>query len=328
LASLLTSLLALTIGACNKTTQTLDARPADGHAEGVVPPDFRFGDGGWAGNIGSPCDPKTGAGCAGQAHCLQVGDSVGVCTLRGCRVEDLSTPDMEDDCPPVPSRTDGGLIPTVCTTVSTAARDGGPGSATFCLPKCVPSPNGNSCASINPALACDPLSLLQNGHSEVCMVPACTSDLECGNKDWRHPDQFCETVTGMCHTLGTVNGKVGSPCKKSAECGESQYCYPESKDSSGKVVVEGGYCTIIGCKYGEKSPTPCPPGARCPWRCPSGSKCVVLGAAMAFSLCLATGCQAGVEPKSDGCRDEASAAQYACTAQDGDWVCWLDPLGR
>jgi hypothetical protein len=309
-------------GCGSSTKQTLDGRaPDQGIGEAVQPPDVRTEDSGWTGteNVGFSCDPSgDGKECTGRGVCLGVGGGVGVCTISGCTLEDVSTPIKDDNCPAI-VRSDGkGTIQSICTQVPVAASDGGPSSKTFCLPQCRPDPEGNSCADLDPAkintrLACDPMTFFLNDYSEVCLFPACTRDVDCDDKDPLHPQYSCDLKTGTCRVKGTPGVKVGSPCKTSTACGPGQFCYPEHKDKSDKVVAEGGYCTIVGCKFGG------------PWSCPEESKCFGLGSAsVSVSFCLAVGCKASSPPESDGCRDEASAGQYACTVQDKDEVCWLD----
>lgn len=296
---------ALAVAGCSDTnTPRGDARPPDGRVlgDGVKPPDAGIGDGGLAGNIGAVCTPGSGS-CGANGECLDVGGGVGVCSVRGCILEDLKTPASEDNCPTL-----AGNVRTVCTTLTPK---GASSAANYCLPKCTPSEGKNSCAGLVSApLACDPVSLLQNGWSEVCMLPACKVDSDCGNRNPIDPDSTCDVTTGTCRVRGVTGVKIGSPCRTSTECGPGQFCYAERKDPAGKTIAEGGYCTVIGCSYGD------------PWTCPTGSACVVLGVAKAFSYCLATGCSDTAPAASDGCRDEASPGQYACVTQaKGSAVC-------
>lgn len=280
--------------------------------EQIRPPDMQSGDAARSGNIGDPCEPTVSGQCTGGTVCLNVGGGVGVCTISGCQLEDIATPASEDDCPTI-AASDQSHRKTVCTEVSVAAPDGGYRTDTFCFPQCTVRPDANDCAVVNPQLACDPASLLQNGYREVCMLPACKVDSDCGNRSLMHPDSICHVATGTCHTRGTVGVEIGSPCKVNSDCGPYQFCFPEQKDDKGNRIVEGGYCTIIGCMHFG------------PWTCPESSKCFVLASSKDFSLCLATGCNPLEEPKQDGCRDEASAGQYDCRVEEQDSYCWLDP---
>jgi hypothetical protein len=265
-----------------------------------MPPDFG-GDGRRpAGNIGDPC--VVGTGCSGAAECLEVGPGIGVCARKGCTPENVTTAKTEDDCPML--GTGPAAVRTVCTRISTGAS----ASAYFCLPKCEPKPDANPCVGVVGArLACDPVSLLQNGWSEVCMLPACESDAECGNRNPISPDSTCDPATGTCQARGNAGVKIGAKCKTSADCGPKQFCYAERKDRDGKPMVEGGYCTIVGCGYGG------------PWACPADSKCVSM--AKTFTMCLATGCVLAAPPGKDGCRDGTAAGQYKCIPQDTTSVC-------
>ncbi len=288
---------ALLLAGCTSSQPAADTGSRDGRylGDGIQPPDAGLGDGGIKGTIGAPCTPGKGGECGGS-ECLDVGGGVGVCSVRGCVPEDLKTAATEDNCPALPSG-----VRTVCTSLTPK---GSTSAASYCLPKCTPSASKNACAGLVDAkLTCDPISLLQNGWSEVCMLPACTGDAECGNRNPLNPDSKCDPTTGTCRVRGVDGVKVGSRCKTSTECGPGQFCYAEHKDASGKTIAEGGYCTVIGCSYGG------------PWSCPTGSACVVLGSAKAFSYCLATGCSDTAPAASDGCRDEAAPEQYKCVPQ-------------
>jgi len=309
--ALLCGLLCLPGCGDEKARSDGDLRPPDGGVgEGIKPPDLWLGDGALGpGNVGASCDPKAGgAGCSGNAACLAVTASVGVCAIPNCTLEDVTTPANEDTCPTV--NVAGVATKTVCTAISVTAADGGYQLMHFCLPSCTAKAGSNACAAVNKTLTCDPLTILQNGTSEVCLLSACKNDLECGSKGPLDPNATCDVPTGTCHTKGTGGVKVGSPCKVSSECGPGQFCYPEQKDpKTGKTLVAGGYCTIVGCVHLG------------PWACPAGSECFALGSAKSVSLCLATGCDAA---KND-CRPEAPSGQYACTKQaDSVTVCWID----
>jgi hypothetical protein len=309
--ALLLVIASVPLSACSSKGQGGDARGDldRGIGEGIKLPDLQRGDGiRWTGNenVGASCDPATGTGCKPQAVCLDVGSGAGVCALPGCTIEDLSTPAIDDNCPTLQLKS-GGKLRTVCTRGPTAS-----GGQTYCLPACTPDPSRNDCqfkdAELSKKLACDPLSLLLNDHAEVCMFPACTKSSDCGNRNPLDPDATCDLTTGTCQVIGKLDVKVGAPCKLSTDCGAGQHCYPERKDAAGKVQIEGGYCTIVGCRYGGL------------WTCPAESKCFTIGSTGAtVSLCLATGCKL-----SESCRPGTAAGQYACTLLAGENVCWID----
>jgi len=306
--------LPLWFAGCGETLKPNDTGPADiSQGEAVKPPDLGPDAVGGGGNIGAACDPKNpGTTCTRATVCLKVNDKVGVCALPSCTLEDITTPATEDTCPTtkVGSGEAGVAWPTVCTRVPNAGGN-------YCLPKCSiksnEKPRTNPCLRFHKGLACDPVSLTYNDYSEVCLFPRCEKDTDCGNKDPLKPDSWCDKETGLCFPVGNTKAKVGSPCKVSADCGKNQYCYPERKNSKGKVMVEGGYCTVVGCAYGT------------PWTCPTGSKCFSMGSLNTLSLCLALGCKADSPPAKDNCRDEASAGQYDCIYLDKYQVCWLAP---
>jgi hypothetical protein len=268
------------------------------------------------GNIGSPCDPATGQGCTGRAACLKLGTATGVCAISGCTVEDITTPGVEDSCPKITSP-EGTSYRTVCTRVPI---QGG----TYCLPECTPSTITNPCKRFHTGpykdkstpLSCDPASIIYNDHSEVCLLPGCSDDTDCW-KNFVERDQTCHKATGICQTKGQAGVLVGSPCKVSSDCGPAQFCYPERRDKSGRTLVEGGYCTVVGCGYADERTTI--------WDCPSGSKCFSMGSLSTLSMCLATGCSPDKPPESDGCRDTATPGQYDCIYIDKVAVCWLAP---
>jgi hypothetical protein len=301
-------------GACTRSTTGGDG--STGHdlriGEGIIPPDVGRQDGRWTGkeNVGAACVPGAIGTCRDQAVCLDVsnGGSVGVCALAGCTLEDLATPAVEDNCPSL-RLADGDQLRTVCTLVQTTKQS-------YCFPLCKPDPRANSCrfgdAALSQQLACDPISILQNGHTEVCAAAACTKDADC-NPNPLKPQYTCDVETEICRVRGTAGMKVGAPCKESTECGPGQHCYRERADRAGKTIVQNGYCTMVGCKYGG------------PWSCPAGSKCYTIGSpAAAISLCLAIGCDPTASSSDpDFCRADANPGQYDCTVQGGDTVCWL-----
>ena len=296
--------LALAFVCCSDDTSSVDAGVVDkGQGESVRPPDLGIKDGGGAGNIGSSCDPLKPTECVGKTSCLKLAEGLGVCTISSCTMEDISTPAIEDTCPKVTPPKGGAAVRTICTRVPTAGGQ-------YCLPQCSPSTSSNPSSKFHSGLSCDPISILYNDHSEVCLLPGCTQDTDC----WKAmKDSYCHKTTGTCFTNGKSGVKVGDPCKSSSDCGPNQYCYPQRKDSQGKVMVEGGYCTMVGCKYLK------------PWDCPAGSQCFSMGSLNALSLCLALGCSADKPPATDGCRDETSAGQYDCIHLDKYQVCWLAP---
>ena len=297
---------------CDESDQKLDAGGQDlGPGDAVKPPDFSASHDAGSGNIGVQCDPKTSNGCKGAATCLEVTDKVGVCALSGCTMEDITTPAVEDTCPKIATPGGGAKTPTICTRVPDAGGN-------YCLPKCsisTKTPRTNPCLKFHQGLACDPVSLTYNDHSEVCLFPRCNKDADCDNKDPWNLDSKCDVDLGLCFPVGKKGAQVGDPCKVSTDCGKNQFCYPERKSKSGKVAVEGGYCTVVGCAYGA------------PWTCDSNSKCFSMGSLNALSLCLALGCKADSPPEKDGCRDNASKGQYDCIHLDKYQVCWLAPQG-
>ena len=302
----------LYLSACDDPNQHRDASTSDCcHYDAVKPPDLTTGDGRSGNSIGKECDPGTSKGCTGATTCLKVTPKVGVCALPNCALEDITTPANEDNCPTtMVGATSVTGWPTVCTRVPSAGGN-------FCLPKCSiqinEEPRTNPCLQFHQGLACDPVSLTYNDHSEVCLFPRCKSHADCNGGSTLPLASWCDVATGLCLPLGSKGAKVGSPCKVSTDCGTNQYCYPERKTIGGKVMVEGGYCTVVGCTYGE------------PWTCPSGSRCFSMGSLNALSLCLAQGCNADDPPAKDKCRDEASAGQYDCIYLDKFQVCWLAP---
>jgi len=301
-------LLALT--GCDDGYDSVDSgmTPMDmGPGEGILPPDLSSGDGTGTGNIGQPCTPGSAKRpCTGQAVCLALSTTTGICAVPDCKMEDIKTAEVEDSCPMISAKDGGALTRTACTRIKSLKR-------TFCLPVCKPDPKGNPCSKFHSGLACDPVSLLYNGHSAVCLFPRCEKDMDCGNKNPISPDSTCHKATGTCLVRGKTGAKVGDPCSTDTDCGVGQNCYPEQKEASGKTRVEGGYCTVVGCSLGD------------PWKCPANSKCFSMGPAGALSLCLATGCTVNKPDASDGCRDKATAGQYDCYYISKTPVCWLKP---
>lgn len=315
-------LLALALfAACGEDSPGGEGGPRDQGFEPVTPPDIALHDGAVSANIGAPCDPKNGdADCDGGAECLDLsggspgacdlpgGKGCGVCVLVGCTVEDIETPAVEDTCPK-------GTACTVLPVVS--------GTETFCLQKCTPQPDSNPCAATHAGLTCHPASIVLNWHTEVCVYPACSADQDCGNKDPLKPDSVCLVKSGTCLVKGDPQAKVGDPCTKSSDCGPYQSCLAEQKESSGTIKLEGGYCTKIGCKYGDPQTSPDY------WGCPPDSECFYMGSGQFVTFCLATTCDPTKPDDSDGCRDQASAGQYDCielgtTGSDKVNVCWLN----
>jgi hypothetical protein len=309
-------LLACLLLGCGGTAPAPDATHSpDAGRDGVRPPDLGSRDGLRVGNVGAPCDRTTKTGCTGAAECLEVSAAVSICAIPGCTPDDITTAAYEDDCPLLP----GMGRRTICTSVQVPGGDAGFVNVNYCLPECTASPNTNSCAEVNSSLSCDPITLLLNGHAEVCLVPACSESSQCG-KDPVNPGASCDKSSRTCQLTGTAGVAIGSPCLVSSDCGPGQLCLPEYTDSkTGKVVLAGGYCTIVGCNHYDAS------SANQLWKCPDGSKCFLLGSNQALSLCLAVGCTVGTKPgEPDGCRDEAPAGQYTCTLQSGVGVCWVD----
>jgi hypothetical protein len=298
-----------------------DIGPSDQRAEPVQPPDIHVGDGLVAGNVGAPCDPEQGTakGCTGEAVCLKFAPSMpatpcdlatgkgctGVCTLAGCTLEDIATPEIEDDCP------EG----TVCTRIPVATGE----VKTFCLDRCEPAVDKNPCSSKHAGLTCHPASVVLNDHTEVCLYPACEKDSDCGNMDPINPDSICLEKSGMCLSRGDPAGKIGDPCKTSLDCGPHQYCLLEQTDGSG-TLFEDGYCTLVGCKYNDKFSDPKMPY----WQCPPESKCFFMGSGQFISFCLAVNCDPSQPDDKDGCRDQASPGQYDCIELGKEKVCWID----
>jgi hypothetical protein len=322
LAGLLLPALLLSYSCTSTETPEGDGGARDlGPGDAVRPPDLSVAADAGTGNIGSPCDPDTGQGCTGGATCLKIGHQAAVCTISGCTLENIATPGTEDTCPTITPRS-GPSFRTVCTRVPIAG-------GTFCLPACTPSTTQNPCKVFHSGpykarsrpLSCDPASIIYNDHSEVCLLPGCLQDTDC----WQNAlmrDQICHKPTGTCQTVGQAGVKVGAPCKVSTDCGPSQFCYPERKESGGRTLVEGGYCTVVGCNYGEAD------NKTSIWDCPAESRCFTMGSLNALSMCLATGCSPEKPPESDGCRDKASAGQYDCIYIEKVAVCWLAPSAK
>ncbi len=300
---------ALVVCACDTDDAGLDAgaHRDSGTGDAIQPPDISATDGTGTGNIGRPCTPNAAkTGCTGKAVCLALSKTVGICAVPDCKMEDIRTAEVEDTCPSITPPGGGAKAATACTTISSLKRN-------FCLPRCKPDPKSNPCTKFHKELSCDPVSLLYNGHTAVCLFPRCDKDYDCGNKNPLSPDSTCHKATGTCLARGKTGAKVGDPCKVDNDCGKAQNCYPEQKNSAGKKVVEDGYCTVVGCALGD------------PWACPAGSKCFSMGPAGALSLCLATGCSVSKPESQDGCRDKATAGQYDCYYISKTPVCWIKP---
>ena len=296
------ALCAFALSGCPRATAPADGGLLEaGRRDGILPPDIRITEAGWSGSPGTPCNLDSGTGCSGQSVCLTVGLGVGVCALPGCTVEDLTTPQIEDNCP----------TGTACTRVLVSPPGSPPTTQAFCLRTCVPSSTSNPCKDLHPRLACDPASILYNGHRPVCLFAACQRDGQCGNGSDVKPDSVCDPLLGLCFPRGTENAKVGASCRVSGECGRGQFCLGERHVATGGLEAAGGYCTVIGCHHGA------------PWGCPTGSTCVVLGSSQALSMCLATGCNPRAPTESDGCRDEARGGQYECVPLGSQAVCWV-----
>ena len=289
---------ALILSGCPSNGGTGDGGPSN---DVLRPPDLKpGGDGNAPANIGGPCDVTTGDGCEEPAACLSVGLGVGVCTLVDCTLEDTATSQREDSCP----------SDAACAKISVAGDNGSIEDKNFCLPKCVPSSTENPCASTNSGLACSPVSVLLTGYTEVCVVPACKKDADCGSGGDLNPNATCETSIGVCFGKGLQNVPVGALCSASNQCGPGQFCYQHSNSATGKTVA--GYCTVLGCVHGGL------------WQCEGQSGCYSFGATNALSLCLATGCDDKAPPDSDGCRDDPADDNYRCYRIGEKSVCWLN----
>lgn len=270
-----------------------------GASDALSQPDLRpRRDGLIKGEVGSRCDVSAG-GCDGKAVCVDLRAGLGVCVIPGCTLEDPRTPRREDNCP----------AGTACARITLKPSGSGAGERNVCLRRCSPDEADKPCDRWNPSLSCDPASILLTGYTEVCGAPTCNTDEDCGNRDPFDPDSRCDETTGVCLSRGSASVKIGAPCTSGAQCGPGQHCLPEQSAAiAGRV--RGGYCTIIGCRYGD------------PWACPSGSRCVGLASATGPSLCLATGCDPTAAPAKDGCRDKSSG--YRCYALGDDPVCWVE----
>jgi hypothetical protein len=279
----------LVLAACGSGDDGVDAGLADGKvADAIQPPDFSAADAGLQGNIGQPCNVSTGSGCTGHAKCLALTATDGICAIPDCTLEDTTTPTSEDTCP----------AEAACAGIPVESA-GGPTVRNFCLPRCLPDADEKTCAPLGAtALACDPLSILLTGHTEVCAVVACTRGEDCGE------GMRCHEPSGVCLLTGQAGVKVGDPCSDVDDCGPDQFCLPERKHD-GQVRLAGGYCTVVGCKYEG------------PWSCPEGSECIGLGSEeQAMTLCLALCDLASNSPQ---CREG-----YDCLEVDSVGVCWLD----
>lgn len=296
-------MVVLTSACDNQTTQPPDGfQPLDAGGDAVVAPDFGKGDGGEPRqSIGGRCNPETPRCAAGQL-CLDLGGGVGVCTIGDCTLEDNETSQREDSCPQY----------TACAEVAVEGPSGYE-HRTFCLWVCEPMADQNSCAARHPGLACAPASILATGYTEVCGALACKTDLDCNPGAPTDLKAYCNTENNLCVRHGKADAVIGGACRSSSDCGEGQYCLAEVQEGD-RTYLPGGYCTRVGCRYGE------------PWACPEGSGCYSFGAVQAISLCLATGCDPSKEAAYDGCRDEAVPAEaYDCLAVDEEGVCWQQP---
>jgi hypothetical protein len=325
---------ACTLCACdNGQPLQPDLGPEVGVYDTIVPPDLTVGDGWPTGaNVGAPCDPVSGSGCKASLTCLDVRgsgntvpcdlgqgvhDGCGVCVLTGCTTEDINTPAKEDNCP-TKIKVGTKTVDTICTTLPVEGGDAGVSTINACLPTCVPDASSNPCKAMgHSGLSCDPGSILLNDNREVCLFPACFKDTQCGNQNPTNPDAICHVPSGLCQTKGSSTGKIGGACQVSADCGERQYCFPE-QTVKGQTMAKGGYCTLIGCKYGSS--------AAPHWQCPQASGCYLMGSAKAVSFCLAEGCDTAAGWDKDGCRDGTSEVegQYDCHPLSKNGVCWLD----
>lgn len=289
--------------ACSDTPPTNDSSlPRDAGGDAIAVPDLDENDSNLPPlRIGDSCNPE-GHRCGSGQLCLALKEGVGVCALPDCTMEVPDTSTREDSCPEA----------TACTEISIEG-PGGYEYRTFCMRTCEPTPDGNPCAEHNKYLACSPASILATGYTEVCGVLACSSDVECSPGTPTAPKATCNTAVNLCFADGDPNAKIGSPCRDSTECGAGQICLPEIRDG-GKIYLPGGYCSKVGCRYGE------------PWACPVDSGCYSLGAAQALSLCMQVGCNPEAPAESDGCRDQSVPADaYDCLAVDDDTVCWQPP---
>jgi hypothetical protein len=278
-----------------------DVKDGGGPGDYLLPPDFiGGGDGNPIPQIGGACDVTSGDGCEPGASCLSVGLGVGVCTIVDCTLEDTATSQREDSCP----------LEAACAKISVASDNGNIEDKNFCLPTCVPSSTANPCAATNPGLACSPVSVLLTGYTEVCVVPACKKDVDCGSGGDLNPNATCDTSIGVCFGKGVENVPVGAVCSASSECGPGQLCYQHSNAATGQKIA--GYCTVLGCVHGGL------------WECSGQSGCYSFGATKALSLCLATGCNDKAPPDSDGCRDDPADDNYRCYQVGEKSVCWLN----
>ena len=266
----------------------------------LVAPDLGGYDAGAVVGVGAPCDPFGQSECADEAICLPLSADVAVCAIPGCRPEDPSTAAREDTCP----------LGSACAVMLSA----GPwGSLGVCLRACTPNRTLNSCASSHPDLACDPVSRLLTGYSEVCLAVACREAADCkGGRPTDPLEARCHAATGICQGAASGPESIGKPCAQSPDCGVGQVCYLGPGASDGPRAP-GGYCTVLGCKYGG------------PWQCPAGSRCLQLGASAALSLCVQAGCDSNAPPEADGCRDEAAAGSYRCMRLENEGICWVTP---
>jgi hypothetical protein len=214
-------------------------------------------------------------------------------------MEDPVTAKAEDTCP----------SGSACARVTVQLGNGMTGERQVCLPRCTPSSTENPCQKYASGLSCDPLSILLTGHTEICILPSCAQDKDCGNRSDFNPDSTCHLVTGVCFSRGTPGVPIGAPCQLASDCGPKQVCYKKTAEGA----IPGGYCTIIGCDNGGL------------WQCPEMSACFGIGSAQSVNICLRTGCDPNAPDATDGCRDETSAGAYECVASGDDSLCWIKP---
>lgn len=289
----------LLLAACAATPSAAPPVDAGVRLDAVRLPDLALGDSALSGAVGSACGGDAGA-CSRQALCLRVvGSESRICGLPGCTREDVTTARREDNCP----------TETACTVLEAGQTTQ---ATTACLPVCAPA-GGAPCNL--PTLSCDPLSALRTGTSAVCDTARCAGDADCGDRDPATPDVRCDADAGVCRNLGRVAAAVGAPCQDSGDCGPGQHCLTRWLPApAAGSNVPGGYCTVVGCRWGGS------------WSCPAGSACFGLGSGgSGLSLCLAGGCDPRADPARDGCRDNTPAQPYVCFPIGARSACWLDP---
>lgn len=212
-----------------------------------------------------------------------------------CTLENPLTETIEDSCPDS----------TACARLVDGTR--------ACLPVCDPAKSPNPvCGPLG--LACSPSSIVYTGYVEVCAEPLCETNDECvataSSRKTPIVVNECDLKINSCFYREESAVAIGALCTVDSDCGSGRLCLQERQSKDGKTVREGGYCTMVGCKYGGN------------WKCPFGSRCLSLGSQNAVSACFATGCDPQKEPEKDGCRDDASLDQYECVPiNGGDAVC-------